>query len=79
MYTCLYVYSGDCFHYCSERSNVVVLCGTLKVQSWILTEVSKCDSLIVVTSSTVLKRKDMLIQIYIDMYIYIYIYIYVHI
>ena len=45
---------------CSERKNVVVLFGTLKVQSFILTEVSDCGLLIVVTSSTFLKRKDML-------------------
>ena len=32
---------------------------TLKVQSFILTEVSDCGLLIVVTSSTFLKRKDM--------------------
>ena len=50
----------DCFYYCSERNNVVVLLGTLKVQSFILTEVSDCGLLIVVTSSTFLKRKDML-------------------
>ena len=50
----------DCFNYCSERNNVVVLFGTLKVQSFILTEVSDCGLLIVVTSTTFLKRKDML-------------------
>ena len=49
-----------CFYYCSERNNVVVLFGTLKVQSFILTEVSDCGLLIVVTSSTFLKNKDML-------------------
>ena len=38
----------------------LVLFGTLKVQSFILTEVSDCGLLIVVTSSTFLKRKDML-------------------
>jgi len=52
--------SEDCFYYCSERKNVVVLFGTLKVQSFILTEVSDCGLLIVVTCSTFLKRKDML-------------------
>ena len=52
--------SEDCFYYCSERSNVVVLFGTLKVQSFILTEVNDYGLLIVVTSSTFLKRKDML-------------------
>ena len=51
--------SEDCFYYCSERNNVVVLFGTLKVQSFMLTEVRNCDLLIVVTSSTFLKRKDM--------------------
>ena len=48
------------FYYCLERNNVVVLFGTLKVQYFILTEVSDCGLLIVVTSSTVLRRKDML-------------------
>jgi len=43
-----------------KRNNLVVLFGTLKVQSFILTEVSDCDLLIVVTSSTFLKRKDTL-------------------
>jgi len=52
--------SEDCFYSYSERNNVVVLFGTLKVQSFILTEVSDCDLLIVVTSSTFLKRKDVL-------------------
>ena len=59
-YICMYIASEDCFYYCSERNNVVVLFGTLKVQSFILTEVSECGLLIVVTSSTFLKRKDML-------------------
>jgi len=53
-------WSEDCFYYCSERNNVVVLFGTLKVQSFILTEASGCGLLIVVTSSTFLKRQDML-------------------
>ena len=39
---------------------MVVLFGTLKLQSFVLTEVRDCDLLIVVTSSTFLKRKDML-------------------
>jgi len=43
-----------------QRNNVVLLFGTLKVQSFILTEVSDCGLLIVVTSSTFLKGKDML-------------------
>jgi len=43
-----------------ERNIVVVLFGTLKVQSSMLTEVRDCDLLIFVTSSTFLKRKDML-------------------
>jgi len=60
MYVYLYVCSEDCFYYCSERNNVVLLFGTPKVQSFILTEVSDCGLLIVVTSSTFLKRKDML-------------------
>jgi len=42
------------------RNNVVVLFGTLKVQSLMLTEERDCDLLVVVTSSTFLKRKDML-------------------
>jgi len=37
----------DCFYYCSSRKNVVVLFGTLKVQSVILTEVSDLSLLIV--------------------------------
>jgi len=41
------------------RNNVAVLFGTLKVQSFMLTEVRVCDLLIVITSSTFLKRKDM--------------------
>ena len=43
-----------------KKNNVVVLFGTLKVQSFMLTEVRDCDLLIVVTSSTFLKRNDML-------------------
>jgi len=43
-----------------KKINVVVLFGTLKVQSFILTEVSDCGLLIVITSSTFLKIKDML-------------------
>jgi len=43
-----------------KRNNVVVLFGTLKVQSFMLTEVRNCDLLIVVTCSTFPKRKDML-------------------
>jgi len=52
----------DCFQYSSysQRNNVVVLFGTIKVQSFMLTEVKDCDLLIVVTSATFLKRKDML-------------------
>ena len=46
--------------YIIARNNIAVLFGTLKVQSFMLTEVSDCDLLIVVTSSTFLKRKDML-------------------
>ena len=53
-------HSKDCFYYCSERNNVVVLVGILKVQSFILTKVSDCGLLIVVTSATFLKRKDIL-------------------
>jgi len=48
------------FIFAHTRNNVVVLFGTLKVQSFMLTEVRDCDLLIVVTSSTFLKRKDML-------------------
>jgi len=44
-----------------KRNNVVVLFGTLKVQSFILTKVSDCGLLIVVISSTFLKRKDMFV------------------
>jgi len=48
------------FIFAHTRNNVVVLFATLKVQSFMLTEVRDCDLLIVVTSSTFLKRKDML-------------------
>jgi len=50
--------SEDCFCYCSERNNFVALFGTLKVQSFILTKVSDCGLLIVVTFSTFLDRKS---------------------
>ena len=50
----------DCFYYYSKRNNVVVSFGTLKVQSFMLTEVRDCDLLIVVTSSTFLKKTDIL-------------------
>ena len=45
--------SEDCFkfYYCSERNNAVVLFGTLKVQYFILTEVSDCGLLIVVNKT----------------------------
>ena len=46
----LFEVSEDCFYYCLERNNVVVLFGTLKVQSFLLTEVSDCGLVIVVTS-----------------------------
>ena len=46
----------DCFYCYLQRNNVVVLFGNLKVQSFGLTEVSDCCLLIVVTSSTFLKR-----------------------
>jgi len=42
------------------KKKVVVLFGTLKVQSLMLIEVRDCDLLIVVTSSAFIKRKDML-------------------
>jgi len=45
-----------------KRNNVVVSFRILKVQSFILTKVRDCDLLIVVTSSTFLKRKDRLIE-----------------
>ena len=38
----------------------MVLFGILKLQSFMITEVRDCDLLIVITSSTFLKRKDML-------------------
>ena len=41
----------DCFYYYSYRNNVVVLFGTLKVQSFVLTEVRDSSLLIVITSS----------------------------
>jgi len=40
-----------------KRNIVVVSFETLKVQSFMLTEVRDCDLLIVATSSTFLKRK----------------------
>ena len=43
-----------------KRNNVVVLFETPKVQSFLLTEVRDCESLIVITSSTFLKRKHIL-------------------
>jgi len=43
-----------------KRNNVVVLFETLKMHSFIPNELSDCGLLIVVTSSTFLKRKDML-------------------
>jgi len=43
-----------------KRNNVVVSFGTIKVQCFMLTEVRDCDLLIVVTSSTFLKRKEIL-------------------
>jgi len=45
-----------------KRNNVVVSFGTLKVQSFMLTEVRDCDMLIVVTSSTFLNRKRQVAQ-----------------
>ena len=42
-----------------KRNIVVVSFETLKVQSFMLTEVRDCDLLIVATSSTFLKRKDL--------------------
>jgi len=42
-----------------KRKNVEVWFGFLKVQSFMLTEVRDCDLLMVVTSSTFLKRKDL--------------------
>jgi len=43
-----------------KRNNVVVSFGTLKVQSFMITKVRDCNLLMSVTSSTFLKRKDML-------------------
>jgi len=48
------------FVFAHTKNTVVVLFGTLKAQSFMLTEVRDCDLLIVVTSSTFFKRKDML-------------------
>ena len=56
LYTCV---CEDCFYYCSERNNVVVLFGTLKVQSFILTEVSDCG----------------LLKVYTRVYVYVYAYL----
>ena len=62
IYIYVYIYSEVkiAFIIARKRNNVVVLFGTLEVQSFMLTEVRDCDLLIVVTSSTFLKRKDML-------------------
>ena len=43
-----------------KRNNVVVLFGTFKVQSFILTKGSDCGLPIVIISYTFLKRNDML-------------------
>jgi len=43
-----------------KRNNAVVSFGTLKVKCFMLTEVRDCDLLLVVTSSTFLKTKDIL-------------------
>jgi len=53
-------FGEGCFYYCSQRNNVVVLFGILKVQSFILIEVGDCGLLIVVTFFSFLRRKDML-------------------
>jgi len=64
-----FLLNEDCFYYYSSRNDVVVLFGTLNVQTFMLTEVRDCDLLIVVTSSTFLikkrhvKRKKHLAQI----------------
>jgi len=44
----------DCFYYYWLKNDLVLLFGTLKVQSLILTEVSDCVLLIVVTFFTFL-------------------------
>jgi len=49
--------SEDCFYHCLYRNYVVVLFGTLKVQSFMFIEARDCDLLIVVISSTFLKSK----------------------
>ena len=68
-----------------KRNNVVVLFATLKVQSFMLTEVRNCDLLIVVTSSTFLKRKDTLKEnrqlaqiMYMCMSVYMYSYTFIY-
>jgi len=57
---CFKCWMNIAFIIAHERNIVVVLFGTPKVQSIMLTEVRDCDLLIFVTSSTFLKRKDML-------------------
>jgi len=54
------IYHGRMIRNSAQTTILSVLFGTLKVQSFTLTEVRDCDLLIVVTSSTFLKRKDML-------------------
>ena len=56
----VYIWIKIAFIITHKRNNVVVSFGSLKVQSFMLTEVRDCDLLIVVISSTFLKRKDTL-------------------
>jgi len=48
----------DCFYYSSQKNNVIVLCGSLKVRSIILTEMRDRTLLIVVACSTFLEKKS---------------------
>jgi len=73
-YTTRSLVNEDCFYYYSYRNNVVVLFETLKVQLFVLTEVSDCGLLIVVTSSFVLCFLFLCVRVcvYLRMYVRAY-------
>ena len=58
--TIITLLSKDCFYYCSYKKLCSCFIWNSQGASFMLTEVRDCDLLIVVTSSTFLKRKDML-------------------
>ena len=63
-----------------KRNNVLLSFGTLKVQSFMLTEMRDCDLLIVVTSSTHVHMFIPMLYLYVHMCadIYMYVHICVH-